>query len=662
MIIESNHFPENTMEELKLLKECLHFHKLAVWEYHFKTRKIYFDDFDTNMFGYENEKIINLEDFVNITHPIERKYIFEDIHRNIINNVPFVRELRLKNKDGVYKWFSLSGKSLTFDTHRNPEKINGLLSDIDEIKIKTEALKESQKLAKMGRWDYYHKEHLLHWDEKVYEIFNLDPQHFIPTYEKFLELIHPEDRKNVDDAWKNSLITKKSYNIVHRIILKSGQIKWIKEFCSTEYKDSGEPQFSLGLVQDISELKIVEEELRINHQKLKTLLKKAEDQKESLYCLYKVSRRVLNSTDLKETIKLLFFGCEKYTSINSGYIVLYDDDGKEEEFIRIGDNDIPGAHHYCSPTASIKNDDKFIISSLKIEDQSIGFLVLEKKDKQIDDEVLKTIDTIAELLSMAIQKRKLMKKLHEEKEKAESANKVKNDFLAIMSHELRTPLNGIIGFSEILRQTRLDEEQSEYINIVIGSAKQLLNIISSILDFTKLESKNLKLYPEKIRFLNIIEDILRLIQDDALKKNLDINIDIPEDIPDYIEIDSLRLKQILIYLLSNAIKFTEKGFIELKIRNIGVDSAEQKVNLIFSVRDSGIGIKNEDQKIIFNKFHQIDMSMTRKYGGMGLGLAITNKLLEKMNSQLNLTSIYGQGSEFFFYLSVPFFKVKSISK
>jgi PAS domain S-box-containing protein len=238
------------------------------------------------------------------------------------------------------------------------------------------------------------------------------------------------------------------------------------------------------------------------------------------------------------------------------------------------------------------------------------------------------------------------------KEEAETANRKKSLFLANISHDIRTPMNGVIGMAELLLNTEQTKEQEHYTRIIISSGELLLSLINDLLDISKMESlEHVELNPTNVSLHQAIEDIKNSFMTQAAKNHVTLKTEIDTRLPEYIVIDALRFSQILVNLVGNAIKFTKYGTVIIRVTNKGM--LDNDVTFVVEVEDSGIGIPEDKQDIIFNKFTQAEKHTSSQYGGTGLGLAISKGLVQEMGGHIGVKSQVGEGSTFWFQLTIP---------
>lgn len=489
----------------------------------------------------------------------------------------------------------------------------------------TSRFKQAQTLSNTGSWDLDIQSGALTWSDEIYRIFEINKQHFQASYQGFLGAIHPDDRAMVQTAYENSLKDRTPYNITHRLLLADGRIKWVTENCETYYAENGLPLRSIGTVQDITKLKQQEDSAIIaNEARLRTVFNAVND--------------AMLITDAKGTIEMINAACETvfgYTQaelIGQNIKVLMPRRyarNHDEQMSRFNSDERSGVIGIGRELSAVAKNGKTFPIELAVNSTRFN-------DQQV----------FVGVISNITERKKVEAALREAVSQAEAANLAKSQFLATMSHELRTPLNSLLGMVQLVLMENPTERQRDCLQTAQNAGRHLLDIINSILDYTKIEAGKIELSPTEIDLPDLLRTTVALMQPHTESKALALRLHIDDNVPQHVRADGLRLKQVLINLIQNAVKFTLAG--EVNVRVSDIDDGNGHCKLRCEVEDTGIGIAERDQHKLFRQFQQVDNSITRSFGGTGLGLAICKELVERMGGQIGVVSEPGKGSTFWF--------------
>jgi PAS domain S-box-containing protein len=571
-----------------------------------------------------------------------------------------IREIQIKDKNNEKFYVEIKGNTIKIGENKLVLMIITNINERYEAEIalrRSEArLREAQKMAHIGHYIFDFNGNEIEWSDELYRITGIKKNTPI-TFEDVKNIVHPDDIEEVLLATKQAIKDRARLVSEHRIIKNDGEARFVVENARFIFDDKGNPRRSIGTIQDITELKKAEKAIRkLNEEleqkigirtreyqesenKFRTLLKYIPD---GILLINKRQQIVLLN---KQIEKIFLF--DSNDLLDSGVDVLFPESAKKQLADHIDD--------FLTKTKEQGMGDSQILLALRKNGDEFP-ADIRLGGVQIGDEMF-TICIIRDIT----EKKKAEDELKKAKLDAESANKTKSEFLANMSHEIRTPLNAVLGITDILFQQLTDSTQRNYLETIKNSSKTLLTLIDDILDITKIEVGKLKLEYSYVSLKDIIFEIESIFSLRIQEKGIKLETVISKDVPTYIYIDEIRLRQILINLVSNAIKFTKEGYVKIKVavserRKDALD--KPFIDLLIAVEDTGIGIKKSFLKNIFEVFTQQEGQDTRKYGGAGLGLAITNRLVNLMDGSLSVQSEIDKGSTFFISLKKVKFSEK----
>jgi PAS domain S-box-containing protein len=611
---------EAPYEGEKRYQKLTKFSPVGIFRLDANGRCIYVNDRMSEITGLTPEQMSGLA-WAKALHPDDHDRVLEEWKISQERKIPFYSEYRFQRPDGVTTW--VIGQS--FDEIGNDGKVIGFIgtvTDITERKQAEEKLRLFRDLIDRSNdaitVNYPETGHILDANNKACSSLGYTREELLNMRVLDFEVSLPDNF-----SWKEHVkeVEKKGYLILEgRNRRKDGTTFPVE--ANVTLLDLEKNKYMVAVVRDITDRKLAEEELKLRAQLLD------------------------NATDsiFVHDFEGNFIYVNEAAYESRGYT--------KEELLRIklSDLDVPEDAKFIEHRINLLLEKGGAIFESTHYRKDCSMIPVEVHARVVEIKGKKLIISSAR----DITERKKAEELRRENERIMLANKAKSEFLATMSHELRTPLNSVIGFSELLLQNgqgELDEKQKHYVNNIHASGKHLLDLISDILDLTKVEAGKLDFSFEKLSVPEIINESLALVNEKASKHNVLLKKELDSQLG-IIETDRLRFKQVLINLLSNAVKFSklEGGTITIKTKKEG-DMAK------ISVSDTGIGIKEEDMNKLFKTFEQIDSGLSRKYGGTGLGLAISKKLIELQGGKIWAESKTGEGSTFTFLLPIKARKV-----
>jgi len=493
-----------------------------------------------------------------------------------------------------------------------------------ELERQGEMLRQAQRIAKIGSWELDLRTGYLFWSDEVFRIFGLSPGQMEPSYDFFLNQIHPDDRELVNTAYTTSLETRTPYRITHRLKdPETGEIRWVEEQCETDFDEDGKPLTSRGTVQDTTESRAAE-----------LALAKSEA---TLHSILHANIEAILVTDPQRCIRIFSLGAELLFGVPSSEMTdrsldTFLPDAEqlrlEAEIDRVlaGDPQVSGLQHPHGYRMRRATGEEF--------PAELTFTLNAAADERLVTIVIRDVSrqrSYEEALRLAM-------------ERAEAGSRAKSAFLANMSHECRTPLNGMLGMIAIALSTDLPEASRRHLMIAKECGETLTNLISGVLDLSQIEEGKFKLKSEPFDLAAVVRRAIDLQRPAAAPKSLVLTSDVASSVADRYLGDEAAMQQILNNLVSNAVKFTESGAVGVLVSATPVDTRTDRLTI--DVVDTGIGIAEAHRELIFGRFTQVDDSSTRTYGGSGLGLAIVKSLVEAKGGTVSLKSSLDSGSTF----------------